>query len=220
VDSALNIQWTRTDGGPSFDHLNDMVLNKDNSYTGIGFSGSDESDVSEVTGNHGSIDTWLVKVGYCDSIVDINPSGAILFIPGESKVLTAPWGETYLWSNGETTQSINASKPGAYTVKIARLSGACVRTSSTTHLVINDFPGIFSNPGSDQISLSLNLDKAENAVLAVYNTIGEKMLQQVIPLSSGISINVINIQGLNPGIYVLEIKNDSGILGKKKFMKQ
>jgi len=57
-------------------------------------------------------------------------------------------------------------------------------------------------------------------VFAVYNTIEEKMLQQVIALSSDISLNVKNIKGLNPGIFVLKIKNDSGIIAKKKFMKQ
>jgi len=43
-------------------------------------------------------------------------------------------------------------------------------------------------------------------VFAVYNTIEEKMLQQVIALSSDISLNVKNIKGLNPGIFVLRLK--------------
>src|SRR6185436_14210419 len=106
VDAGLNIQWTRTDGGPSYDHLNDLVIKNDGSYVGIGFSSSNPGPNSEVSYSHGSYDEWLVQITYCDSMASIIPGGTVSICSNESITLTAPLAESYLWSTGQTTSSI------------------------------------------------------------------------------------------------------------------
>lgn len=142
IDANLNIQWTRTDGGPSYDHLNDLIIKDDGSYVGIGFSSSDAGPNSEITGNHGSYDEWLVQFTYCDSMAAIIPGGAVTVCSNENIVLTAPLAESYVWSNGETTASISVNSGGVYTVDITRANGACVRTSLPTTVTVLPAPAV------------------------------------------------------------------------------
>jgi hypothetical protein len=67
----------------------------------------------------------------------ITPSGATTFCSGGSVDLTATAGNTYLWSNGETTQTISASTAGAYIVTVT--TGTCVLTSAATTITVNTF---------------------------------------------------------------------------------
>ena len=59
----------------------------------------------------------------------ITAGGPTTFCNGSSVVLTASAGSNFLWSTGETTQSIVASDPGAYTVTLIDPNG-CVATSA------------------------------------------------------------------------------------------
>jgi len=61
----------------------------------------------------------------------ITAGGSTAICPGSSVTLTAPAGFTYVWSNGATTQSINASSAGNYTVTVTNASG-CSTTSAAT----------------------------------------------------------------------------------------
>lgn len=61
------------------------------------------------------------------------------FCQGDSVVLSAPAGYTYLWSNGATTQSITASTAGTYSVVVTNASGCSVTSSSVT-VTVNYIP--------------------------------------------------------------------------------
>ena len=69
----------------------------------------------------------------------ITAGGATTFCQGASVLLTASTGSAYLWSNGETTQSIRVSSAGSYTVKVFNASG-CSATSAATTVIVNPLP--------------------------------------------------------------------------------
>ncbi len=50
--------------------------------------------------------------------VQIDVQGSVEICPGESVVLTAPQGASYLWSNGATSQSITVSQAANYSVVV------------------------------------------------------------------------------------------------------
>lgn len=221
VDSALNIQWTRTDGGPGYDHLNDIILKDDGTFVGIGFSNSDPGPTSEVSYNHGNFDAWLVKVGYCDSTVSTSPSGIMGIAAGEIIELNGPSAESWLWSTGETTQKISVSKTGLYTVQISKLSGACVRTSLPVNIVPEYTDGeVFPNPALNELSVLLSMKKAENVLMIIYDASGKKVLQQNLSLAAGFTITILDIKHLARGAYGIEAKGDAAVLLKKKFVKK
>ncbi|HEX6099032.1 MAG TPA: hypothetical protein VF432_22155 [Thermoanaerobaculia bacterium] len=77
----------------------------------------------------------------------VTPSGPTTFCQGGSVTLTAPAGLTYLWSNGATTQSIDATASGAYSVTVTNANG-CSKTSAATNVTVNSLPStIISRSG-------------------------------------------------------------------------
>lgn len=75
---------------------------------------------------------------------EVSASGDLSFCEGDSVVLTAPEAAAYLWSTGDTTQSMVASTTGAY---FATLLGWCGSFSSDTVLVeVYPSPPPLTNP--------------------------------------------------------------------------
>ncbi len=68
------------------------------------------------------------------AIASINASGPTTFCTGDSVLLTASGGTTYLWSNGATTSAITAYTANTYTVTATAVCGS----SSTSQTVLVD----------------------------------------------------------------------------------
>ncbi|MFZ2899353.1 MAG: T9SS type A sorting domain-containing protein [Saprospiraceae bacterium] len=68
----------------------------------------------------------------------ISPNGPTSFCEGESIVLTASGGDSYLWSNGSTSQGIIVASSGDFLVVATNLCGS--DTSSVTVVTVNPSP--------------------------------------------------------------------------------
>jgi large repetitive protein len=66
--------------------------------------------------------------------------GLTTFCAGGSVTLTSSAGTSYLWSNGSTTQSINVSTAGNYTVRVTNASGCLSAVSAATAVIVNAVP--------------------------------------------------------------------------------
>jgi hypothetical protein len=76
----------------------------------------------------------------------ITASGPTTFCAGGSVILAAPAGAaSYLWSNGATTQSINVTTSGNYSVTVYS-AGGCNATSSPTTVTVNPAPTVTITP--------------------------------------------------------------------------
>ena len=69
----------------------------------------------------------------------ITPSRPLTFCAGDSVVLTASPGASYLWNNGATDQSIIVKSTGTFDVTVTSSNG-CSLTSSTTTVTVNSLP--------------------------------------------------------------------------------
>ena len=69
----------------------------------------------------------------------ITPNGPTTFCAGSSVTLTASAGSSYLWSNGLTTQAINITDSGNYSVTVTDANG-CSATSAATPVTVNSNP--------------------------------------------------------------------------------
>ena len=72
-------------------------------------------------------------------IASITAGGVTTFCQGLNVLLTASAGNSWLWNNGATTQSITVSTSGNYFVTVTNASG-CGATSSTTTITVNSNP--------------------------------------------------------------------------------
>ncbi len=68
-------------------------------------------------------------------IATISSSGPLSFCQGDSTILTSSLGSTYLWSTGDTTQSITVLTSGNYSVQVNNGSG-CISSSDTISIVV------------------------------------------------------------------------------------
>ncbi len=67
--------------------------------------------------------------------------GPTTFCPGDNVSLTASSGSSYLWSNGEVTQTINVSQPGNYSVQVLNNNG-CPANSNLIAVNLSSYPQI------------------------------------------------------------------------------
>jgi gliding motility-associated-like protein len=70
----------------------------------------------------------------------ITYTGNTTFCEGDSLVLTSSAGTTYLWSSGETTQSISAKTTGSYTVRVTNADGCFSLPSDPVDVSVNAGP--------------------------------------------------------------------------------
>ena len=97
-----------------------------------------------VTGtNDGSCQSVKTAYVVVNPIPDVNILGNTTICAGTSTTLTATGAYSYLWSTGATTQSINVSSAGTYSVT-GTSSAGCSSTSSAT-VIVHDAPIIIIN---------------------------------------------------------------------------
>ena len=70
----------------------------------------------------------------------ITAGGPTTLCTGGSVTLTSSTGVTYLWSNGATTQSIDVTAAGSYTVQVASGAGCQSIASAATVVTVNALP--------------------------------------------------------------------------------
>ena len=69
----------------------------------------------------------------------ITPSGPTTFCQGDSVILTANAGSSYLWSTGATKRSITVKNTGSFTVTVTFANGSSAASSATT-VTVNTLP--------------------------------------------------------------------------------
>lgn len=84
--------------------------------------------------------TTVVTVNPLPSRPTITPAGSVTICAGSSQTLTSSAGVTYLWSNGETTQSISVNTTGTYTVQVTNSFGCLSTASLPTTVTVNPVP--------------------------------------------------------------------------------
>jgi len=70
----------------------------------------------------------------------ISAGGSLEFCDGDNVVLTSSAADSYLWSNGETTQSITVTEGGDYSVTIFDINGCPTASATSTTVTVNPIP--------------------------------------------------------------------------------
>jgi hypothetical protein len=201
---ATSYQWSFPGGTPSTDTAkNPVVL-----YSIPGVYGA----VLIATNRHGS-DT-KIKSAY----ISVNALPSIPVISQNASTLTSSPADSYLWSTGETTQSITVSSNGIYSVVITNSSG-CSASSGVDSLFdvgintpfVNNALTIFPDPFTTQASIQM-AGSFENGFLTVYNSFGQVVRR--LDNISGETI-VFSRDDLSNGIYYFRfIKDNTAFTGK------
>ncbi len=125
----------------------------------------------------------------------ITPGGSTTFCAGGSVNLTATAANAYLWSTGETTQTVLATTSGGRTVTITDVNG-CSATSSPETLTVNALPTPTITPGGSTIFCaggSVNLT-ATLASSYLWST-GETTQAVIATTSGGRTVTITDVNG-------------------------
>ncbi|HMT28072.1 MAG TPA: hypothetical protein PKD91_02210 [Bacteroidia bacterium] len=129
-------------------------------------------------------------------IATITPGGSTNLCQGQSVALTASNGSSYLWSNGQTTQSINVSTAGSYAVTVSSGAG-CSATSSPQSVTVS--PAVNASitpngPTSFMQGQSVTLTAAAGSSY-LWTPGGETTQSIVVTASGNYSVTVFNAAG-------------------------
>lgn len=124
-------------------------------------------------------------------------------------------GRAYLWSNGETTQTITGLVAGEYTVTVSDLTG-CVDDVIETVVVsfvssVNDpalgaAVSLYPNPAADFATFQYNFQDATDLQINVTNTLGQTLMtKQINNAQQG--REALEISHLAPGTYFVRFSN-------------
>ncbi len=91
-------------------------------------------------GNNATSNTASLTVNSLPGQPTITVVGVTTFCQGGSVTLTAPAASSYLWSDGETTQSIIVTTSGSYTVQITNANGCQSIPSAAIAVTVNPVP--------------------------------------------------------------------------------
>lgn len=126
---TLNYEWDFGDGGNSIIKNPIYTFNKPGNF-----------DIKlKVKSNFGCIDSIIktIIIYPRPTRPDITANGSLTFCEGDSVELSAgPGYSSYLWSTGDTTQSIVIKQSGAYKVIVSNING-CLDSSSTALVTVN-----------------------------------------------------------------------------------
>lgn len=119
-------------------------------YSSYQWSGVLGSSQTAIVGNSGTYTVTVTDVNGCTASASvtvtvatatstITPAGPTDFCQGDNVVLDANPGIAYLWSTGETTQSITVNQSGGFTVTVTQ-AGGCSATSNQINVTVNALP--------------------------------------------------------------------------------
>jgi PKD repeat protein len=162
ITSFTNLS-TQVDGGTSWEW-------------DIGNDGSMEYTSETITHTFANAGTYLVKLtadngssciaSFVGQVVvgpvpdkTITADGPLVFCSGGSVQLSAEAGNTYVWSTGETTQSITVQESGSYYAILTNPDGFALY-SDTVNVIVNETPvilpsSISANTGSNNGSVTV-----------------------------------------------------------------
>ncbi len=155
----------------------------------------------------------------------ITPSGPLSFCAGGSVTLTASSGDTYLWSDGQTTASILVDTAGTFTVTVTD-AFSCSSTSASVTITVNEFAYtgiIFSeNIGNSGGTVALNPYTGwQNYGVLNFSTnpVGPSDVRTstgstgYTGASSGSNVFMGTAGGINPRDFIISGINTSGYTG-------
>jgi Subtilase family/PKD-like domain/Ig-like domain CHU_C associated/Secretion system C-terminal sorting domain len=216
VVNALPTIGITSSGSNTFCQGNNVTLT---ATAGNGYTWSNGATTQAITvSNAGSYSVNVNQGNACinnspATVVTVNPlplatisaAGPTSFCDGNSVVLAASTGSSYLWSNGATTTNLTANTSGNYSVKVTDANG-CFATSSPINVVVTAKP-LVSIVAQPYINLfpGLNTSLTATASAAVNYT----WFKNGVALTAATNAQ-LPVSFSNKGNYYVQVTNASG----------
>jgi hypothetical protein len=126
---------------------------------------------------------------------------------------------TYLWSTGETTQSILIPASGSYWVMVTDAAG-CTDSDTIGISIISGVVesvqqpqqiSVYPNPaGAGMVTVEFDVAIRGNVELRIMDQLGKKIYSETLSDFYGKYLKQLNLHGLHAGLYLVEIMTPEG----------
>lgn len=218
LDSTGNLISQRCYGGTNIDEGYSIAKNNSGGYVLGGSSYSNDGDVS---GNHGvnKNDYWVVGI---DSIFNLEWQRCYGGSENEFfRGVISTYGDGFLAygetrsNNGDVSGHHQPLYAGDYWV--VKLSAPYVIVQDPNESV-DDF-SVYHNLSRNTIEVSFYTARNEKVEAEVFDVAGRVILESKFVAEAGLNKNVINVQNLNSGIYLVRLNASAGGMVKKLIVK-
>lgn len=157
-------------------------------------------------------------------------AGSLTFFAGNSVTLHGPAGYQYLWSTGETTQSIMVYASGAFSLTVYDSEGcespvslpvitrvvsqdagpATDKNNTTTNALLSETIHIYPNPNKGKFVLTGEVPLANDVQIRITDHRGREINSMKATIQNGLLYEVINLEDQPEGIYniILEAQGE------------
>lgn len=138
-DTSGNELWAKSAGGSIQEVSNTIATDlSGNIYVGGYYDSPDITFGTNIFGTNGNRDFYIAKIAECSVVITLNDS--VFICEGDSVELDAGTGNgyTYLWSTGDTIQTIYIDTSGTYWVQVTD-ANTCVN-ADTIIAILNLLP--------------------------------------------------------------------------------
>lgn len=204
LTASGSLQWEKTFGGTGSDSLGSIIQTNDGNYIAVGYSNSNNYDVS---GNHGNGDGWIIKLTSTGTLSWQKCFGGALADSFYRVKQTSDNGFIILGSSESNNGDVSGNH-GEEDIWVVRLNPEILANESFTSPHVTLFP----NPSKSTI----NLQVPSNSIIEkiMINDITGKTIMEKEQ-----STNQLSIEDLPSGIYLVKVFTNSGIL-LSKFIKE
>jgi hypothetical protein len=133
---------------------------------------------------------------------------------------TAPY--EILWSNSETTASINGLTAGEYSVTVTDANGCTFTEDVELQCVIvginpleNSMVNVYPNPNPGKLNVEFQVEERDDIWVTVSNPAGKLIYQESLKSFSGEYRKTVDLQNSGKGMYLVRVRDSRGEWVKK-----
>jgi len=113
---------------------------------------------------------------------------------------------------------LDANEIGTFNKISDIYNGLCI---DETGIADNTLTGmsIYPNPANNQVNVALSSTETANATLSVFNLMGQCVYTETVNVMEGNNVITVNVNNLNAGIYMVNVKTAQGTSTQKLIVK-
>jgi hypothetical protein len=211
LDSVGAASWEQSFGGSGQDAAYSIKQTFDGGYIAVGYTGSNDGDV---TGNHGGDDYWIVKLDKTGNLQWQKTLGGTGEDFGLSIIQTSDSSFVVAGSSDSDDGDItgNHGHEDYWIVKLGNKPVNDVNTSKNNSAVTINFP----NPFSDKTQIQFGKIVEAPSEFILYNVLGEEVRKMTI--SPGTESTMFYRGKLVSGVYVYHLVSNGIIIGQGRMI--
>ncbi len=198
IDQTGNLQWQKSFGGSNTDEAEAVACSKEGGYMIVATTESNDGDV---VGHHGATDIWAIKLTDSGTLEWQRPIGGWDYESGTTGLLQSSDSAYILVSSSgfpDGDISTDLGDRDGWLVKLATLSTNIENPFPAGELTFNIYP----NPARTSVVIQGISGTAKAVLYAVTGSI----VREVYLLPD----NSLSIEGLDSGLYYLQIQTEEG----------